>query len=151
MLLLINLFLTYILPTKVYINIEKVNPIITHTGITFKNIDEIIRYDFRAFNNNDNYITTPESRKNSTLMFPNLDYKILEYKKFNEFRENELIYSKEIYLGDTNYTLSEIIEYEKTINKKYILCINDCRHYVNTLTKWSINREIPIWNLEKLI
>jgi len=84
-------------------------------------------------------------------MFPLLDSKFLEYKGFNEFRDDILLYSNEIFLGETNYSLSDIINYEKTIDKNYILCINDCRHYVNTLTKWSINREIPIWNLEKLI
>lgn len=140
-------------PTKVYINLEKVNPIITHTGITFINEDEnkIIRYDFRAFNNNDDYITTQESRKNVTLMFPNINSKFLDLKGFNEFRDDILLYSDNILLGTTNYSIQEIIDYEKTINKKYILGIYDCRHYVNKLCLWTLNISIPIWNLDKLI
>ena len=133
-----------------YLNIEKVNPIITHVGISFSNEKEI-RYDFRAFNNNNNYITTSENRKNITYMFPDLNTKILEYKGFTEFRDDILLYSKKILLGETNYSLNEILEYEKTLNKNYILCIYDCRHYANELTEWSLNYSIPIWNLEKLI
>ena len=140
-------------PTKVYINLEKVNPIITHTGITFINEDEnkIIRYDFRAFNNNDDYSTNDESRKNVTLMFPNINPKFLDLKGFNEFRDDILLYSDNILLGTTNYSIEEIIEYERTISKKYILGIYDCRHYVNKLCIWTLNKSIPIWNLDKLI
>ena len=39
-----------------------------------------------------------------------------EYKGFNEFREDVLLYSNEIFLGETNYSLDEIILYENTIN-----------------------------------
>ena len=140
-------------PTTVYINLEKVNPVITHTGITFKNEIEnkIIRYDFRAFNKNNNYNTTDESRKNVTLMFPNINSKFLDLKGFNEFRDDILLYSNSILFGETNYSIEEIIEYEKTINKNYILGIYDCRHYVNNLCLWSLNLSIPIWNLDKLI
>ena len=139
--------------TTVYINLEKVNPVITHTGITFKNEIEnkIIRYDFRAFNKNNNYNTTDESRKNVTLMFPNINSKFLDLKGFNEFRDDILLYSNSILFGETNYSIEEIIEYEKTINKNYILGIYDCRHYVNNLCLWSLNLSIPIWNLDKLI
>lgn len=138
-------------PTKVYINFEKVNPIITHTGITFENDNENIRYDFRAFNNNDDYSTTEESRKNITLMFPNINSKFLDLKGFNELRDDILEYSHDILFGTTNYSIEEIIEYEKTMNKKYILGIYDCRHYVNNLCLWTLNISIPIWNLDKLI
>ena len=151
MLLLYKLFFVFIIPTKVYINIEKPNPIITHAGITFENNNEKIRYDFRAFNNNNNYMTTEENRKNVTLMFPLLDSKFLDYKGFNEYRSNITFFSREILLGTTNYSLEEIIEHEKTINKNYILGIHDCRHYVNELTLWCLNTSIPIWNLDSLL
>ena len=153
MLFFYNILLVLLLPakTKVYIHIEKPNPIITHTGITFENNNEKIRYDFRAFNNNDNYMTTEENRKNVTLMFPLIDSKFFQYKGLNEFRNNITFFSKEILLGTTNYSLEEIIEHEKSINKKYILGFNDCRHYVNDLTLWSLNTSIPIWNLDSLL
>lgn len=151
MLFLFNFILGLIVPTKVYINIEKPNKIITHTGITFENNNNKIRYDFRAFNNNDDYVTTEESRKNVTLMFPKIDSKFFDYKGFNEYRDNITFFSKEILLGETDYSLKEIIEYEKTINKNYILGLYDCRHYVNELTLWCLNKSIPIWNLNSLL
>ena len=151
MLLYYKILLAFIIPTKVYINIEKPNSIITHTGITFENNNNKIRYDFRAFNNNDNYITDDESRKNITLMFPKIDTRFFEYKGFNEFRDNITFYSKELFLGETNFSLEEIIEYEKSINKNYILGFYDCRHYVNRLTTWCLNTSIPIWNLDSLL
>ena len=151
MLVLFNFILGLIIPTKVYINIEKPNKIITHTGITFENNNNKIRYDFRAFNNNDDYVTTEESRKNITLMFPKIDPKFFDYKGFSEYRTNITFFSKEILLGETDYSLKEIIEYEKTINKNYILGLYDCRHYVNELTLWSLNMSIPIWNLDRLL
>ena len=151
MLVLFNFILGLIIPTKVYINIEKPNKIITHTGITFENNNNKIRYDFRAFNKDDDYLTTEESRKNVTLMFPKIDPKFFDYKGFSEYRTNITFFSKEILLGETDYSLKEIIEYEKTINKNYILGLYDCRHYVNELTLWSLNMSIPIWNLDRLL
>tara|TARA_Y100001980_G_C14269946_1_gene108261 strand:+ start:129 stop:584 length:456 start_codon:yes stop_codon:yes gene_type:complete len=150
MLFFYNILLVFLIPTKVYINIEKPNSIITHTGITFENKNEKIRYDFRAFNINDDYITTEKSRKNITLMFPKIDARFFHYKGFNEFRTNITFFSKEILLGTTNYSIEEIINHEKTMNKIYILGFHDCRHYVNELTLWCLNTSIPIWNLDRL-
>lgn len=84
-------------------------------------------------------------------MFPNINSKFLDLKGFNEFRDDILEYSNNILIGITNYSIEEIINYEKTINKKYILEIYDCRHYVNNLCLWTLNIGIPIWNLDKLI
>ena len=151
MIFLINFLLSLIIPTKVYVNIEKPNPLITHTGITFENDNQKIRYDFRAFNNNDNYITDEESRKNIILMFPKIDQRFFDYKGFNEYRENITFFQKNYYLGTTNYSIEEIINYEKKMNKIYILGFYDCRHYVNCLTIWSLNTSIPIWNLDSLL
>ena len=153
MLVFLNILFALLIPmrTKVYINLEKVNSIITHTGITFENDNKNIRYDFRAFNNNDDYSTTEESRKNITLMFLNINSKFFDLKGFNEFRDDILEYSNDILIGTTNYSIEEIIDYEKTINKKYILGIYDCRHYVNNLCIWALNISIPIWNLDNLL
>ena len=153
MFIIFYLIYSLIIPTKVYVNIEKVNPIITHTGITFKNDNEIIRYDFRAFNDNDDFMTTEETRKNMNIMFPNINPKFFRYMGFDEYKEYRkdiTLYSEEIYLGETNYSLEEIINYEKCINKFYFLGIHDCRHYVNDLTRWCLNVSIPIWNLKKV-
>ena len=84
-------------------------------------------------------------------MFPKIDARFFDYKGLNEFRDNITFFSKEIFLGETNYSLQEIIEYEKNMNKIYILGFYDCRHYVNELTKWCLNFSIPIWNLDSLL
>ena len=153
MLFIYNLLFSLIInaPTKVYINLEKINPLIYHTVITFKNNHNLIRYDFRAFNNNNNYLTTEDSRKNKSLMFPNLDSRILDMKAFSSFRNYVSENSYNILLGETNYSLNEIIILEEKLNKNYILGINDCRHYVNKLCIITLNSTIPIWDLEKLI
>ena len=79
MLLLYKLFFVFIIPTKVYINIEKPNPIITHAGITFENYNEKIRYDFRAFNNNTDYINIlSDGKKYSIKAKINDSFEIIE-------------------------------------------------------------------------
>ena len=55
--------------------------------------------------------------------------------------------SYKLFWGYSNYTIDEIIEYENSLNFKYILGIYDCRHYVRNLTSWSSNNPTPIWKL----
>lgn len=161
---LFNLFMYSFLINKnfvnVYINIEKVNKYLIHSGITFEDINnnERIRYDFRAFNDNYEYITTDESRKNVTLMFPNLDNIFLDLKGLNNLNnentdeKNEMfLISKEIFWGTTNYSLQDIKDFEKTLHKKYIIGLYDCRHYVNEFSLWTLNKSAPIWDLHKLL
>ena len=145
---------------NVYINIEKVNKYLIHSGITFEDINnnERIRYDFRAFNDNYEYITTDESRKNVTLMFPNLDNNFLDLKGLNNLNnentdeKNEMfLISKEIFWGTTNYSLQDIKDFEQTLHKKYIIGLYDCRHYVNEFSLWALNKSSPIWDLHKLL
>ena len=40
--------------------------------------------------------------------------------------------------------------YEKTLHKKYILGIYDCRHYVNKFTDWCLDKPTPVWELYSL-
>jgi hypothetical protein len=58
--------------------------------------------------------------------------------------------NKTIYWGETNKTLEEVQLFEQSLQKKYILGINDCRHYVNHFSRWALNKRTPIWNLHKL-
>jgi hypothetical protein len=58
--------------------------------------------------------------------------------------------NKTIYWGETDKTLEEVQLFEKSLQKKYILGINDCRHYVNRFSRWALNKRTPIWNLHKL-
>tara|TARA_B100000965_G_scaffold370505_1_gene358679 strand:+ start:6119 stop:6574 length:456 start_codon:yes stop_codon:yes gene_type:complete len=136
-------------PTRIYINLEKPNDIIIHAGITLRNDEKEVRYDFRAFNDGRDYITTEESRKSMSEMFPDLDKDFLKAKGLGD--DMVFIYTKEIYLGTSNYSMEEIMEMERGLSKKYILAVYDCRHYVNELCKLSLDKEIPIWDLESLI
>ena len=66
-------------------------------------------------------------------------------------REKTILPTLTDVVGTTNYSIEEIINYEKKMNKIYILGFYDCRHYVNCLTLWSLNTSIPIWNLEMIL
>ena len=136
-------------PTRIYINLEKPNDMIIHAGITLRNDEKEVRYDFRAFNDGREYITTEESRKSMSEMFPDLNKDFLKAKGLGD--DMIFLYTKEIYLGTSNYSMEEIMEMERGLSKKYILAVYDCRHYVNELCKLSLDKEIPIWDLESLI
>ena len=45
-------------------------------------------------------------------------------------------------------TFQEIETYSKSINKKYIFGIYDCRHYVDKMSVFCDTGNIPIWNLK---
>ena len=157
-------FIPNTVPTKtyVYIHLEqfytKYN--LLHIGISFKNSNKNLRYDFRAFNDGNSCLTTPEDRRNLEKMFPDLynmdEYYDKEYIKYRDIIDNidndnyDNLLSKNIFWGITNKTLDEIIDYEKTINTKYRLGIYDCRHYVNKFTSWCMDKPTPIWSLYKL-
>ena len=55
-----------------------------------------------------------------------------------------------IYWGETHKTFEEIELFEQTLQKKYILGIHDCRHYVNKFSIWAVNKKTPIWKLNTL-
>ena len=114
--------------TKIYIHIEQLfaRTNIYHIGVTFKSLTSHIRYDVRGIN---------------------LD------RLFNLLSDKTVsnLYTKTLFWDYSNKTIDEIIEYEKTIDHKYILGIYDCRHYVRNLTYWSCNNPTPVWKLTKLI
>lgn len=60
-----------------YLNLEKSNNLIIHRGITLKNNFKEVRFDFRAFNDNRDYMTTFESRRNISEVFPDLDRRFI--------------------------------------------------------------------------
>tara|TARA_B100000424_G_C22907492_1_gene482722 strand:+ start:883 stop:1371 length:489 start_codon:yes stop_codon:yes gene_type:complete len=115
---------------KVYIHLQNLisNTNIYHIGISYCSIYKNIRYDLRGYN-------IPEYLKylNNLISEKNSDHEIT------------------LFWGYCYKTIDSIIEYEKQLNNKYILGIYDCRHYVNNLTKWSMNKSTPIWRLTKLI
>lgn len=108
--------------TKVYLHLEQLfyKTNIYHIGISFHNIFNNVRYDIGLFDT-------------SELGFLNKNRK-----------------EKTIFWDYSNKTLSSIIEYESSLEYKYILGLYDCRHYVRNLSLWATNNPAPVWNLYKL-
>ena len=129
--------------TTVCIHLEKFNEKynLLHIGISFNNLYNNIRYDFRAFSDEYNIIDNNITSN---------DINLLKDKKNSIIYDNVNLDSKVILWGISNKTLDEIIIYEKTLHKKYILGIYDCRHYVNKFTDWCLDKPTPIWKLYSL-
>lgn len=124
---------------KVIVNLhlEKFNKFynLYHIGISFKNENEnkVIRYDYRPFSEKKSLTTN----------------QVLVIDKFYNLLLSKTIENITFFWGETNKTLEEIEVFEKTLQKKYILGIYDCRHYVNCFSLWSLNKKTPIWTLDK--
>lgn len=128
--------------TQVHLHLEKFNTKLNlyHIAISFKNDDTNIRYDYRPFCEPDNCeYNIQGSQKQVTLI-----------EKIYKLYIMENIPNKTIYWGETDKTLEEVQLFEQHLEKKYILGINDCRHYVNRISRWTVNKRTPIWNLHKL-
>lgn len=149
---IIQSLLTYIVPinnpkTQVHLHLEKFNNDFNlyHIGISFKNEDTMLRYDYRPFCDP----TKCEYKTSYTIISsPNKELQFVD--KLYRFYIPENVPNKTIYWGQTSKTLDEVVEFEKTLQKKYILGINDCRHYVNRFSRWALNKRTPIWKLDKL-
>jgi hypothetical protein len=156
LLLLIQTLFSYIVPTNnpktlVHLHLEKFNNDLNlyHIGISFKNEDTIIRYDYRPFcePSKCEFKTINSIGVSSTSVINN---EVRFIDKLYRFYIPENVPNKTIYWGETSKTLTEVVEFEKTLQKKYILGINDCRHYVNRFSRWALNKRTPIWKLDKL-
>lgn len=134
----------------VYLNLEKFNRRfnLIHVGITFKNDNNILRYDFNNLNNN-NYLTYNNYKRTKNDIIIINQKNILSVKNNIIYDVDEII-TKDIYWGNTSKSFNEIINFEKKLHKKYILGIYDCRHYVNDFCVWSLDKNSPIWNLDNL-
>ena len=163
---LLHILLAYIMPinnhkTHVHLHLEKFNNEFNlyHIGISFKNEDTILRYDYRPFcEPNICEFKTLKSVSEATdisvataiSVSPVLNKELRFVDKLYRFCIPENVPNKTIYWGKTSKTLEEVVEFEKTLQKKYILGINDCRHYVNRFSRWALNKRTPIWSLDKL-
>lgn len=143
--------------TQVHLYLEQFNNNLNlyHIGISFKNDDTIIRYDYRPFcepNNCDpNNCELNKCEYNITNTINEDSKKEVTFiQKIYKFYIMENIPNKTIYWGETDKTLEEVQLFEKTLQRKYILGFNDCRHYVNRFSRWALNKRTPIWNLHKL-
>ncbi len=149
------LILTVILmPKKVILHLEKIPGGITHTGVSIKSPIKSVRYDFRAFNENNTCMTShikSSNTKNLVKLYPNIynpDFN--EYCRYllERFFKNEpFVIKKDIILGSTEKTFQEIEHYSNSINTKYIFGIYDCRHYVDKLSLFCNTGHIHVWNL----
>jgi len=156
LLLLIQTLFSYIVPTynpktQVHLHLEKFNNDLNlyHIGISFKNEDTIIRYDYRPFCE-PSICEFKTINSVSTTSTGVVNKKVRFIDKLYRFYIPENVPNKTIYWGETSKTLTEVVEFEKTLQKKYILGINDCRHYVNRFSRWALNKRTPIWSLDKL-
>ena len=148
--------------TQVHLHLERFNDDFNlyHIGISFKNNNSLLRYDYRPFcepnkcefktiNNDVNAINANAISVNSNgAVVSNKQLTFID--KLYRFYIPENVPNKTIYWGETSKTLEEVEQFEKTLQKKYILGINDCRHYVNRISLWTLNKRTPIWSLEKL-
>ena len=107
----------------------------------FINIYNLFNYSFKTIN---------KIGVSSTSIGPVLNKELRFIDKLYNFYIPESLANKTIYWGETSKTLDEVVEFEKTLQKKYILGINDCRHYVNRFSRWALNKRTPIWKLDKL-
>tara|TARA_B110000971_G_scaffold136118_1_gene139163 strand:+ start:8457 stop:8933 length:477 start_codon:yes stop_codon:yes gene_type:complete len=140
---------------NVILHLEKIPGGITHTGISFKTPIKRVRYDFRAFNENNTCVTSDinnENGKNLKRLYPNLyDPEFNEQFRYileNFFKNEPFVIKKDVILGSTEKTFQEIETYSCIINKKYIFGIYDCRHYVDKMSIFCDTGNIPIWNLK---
>ena len=153
--------------TQVNLHLERFNDDFNlyHIGISFKNNNSLLRYDYRPFcepnkcnfktvntisiNNDANAINANAINVNSNgAVVSNKQLTFID--KLYRFYIPENVPNKTIYWGETSKSLEEVEQFEKTLPKKYILGINDCRHYVNRISLWALNKRTPIWSLEKL-
>lgn len=151
--LIISIFAFLAIPKNVILHLEKIPKGITHTGVSFKTPFKTRRYDFRAFNENKTCMTTGLDRQDPKVIFPDIyeegfDLKTKEHLE-NFFKERPDTIKLDIDLGTTLRTFDEIENYSNKINKKYIFCVYDCRHYVDKMTVWAGVGHIPIWRLSK--
>jgi len=130
-------------PNKVYLHLEKFNERynLLHVGISFDDSLKKIRYDYRAFKKDEDYVTIESEESNE--LFPNM-YIPTDIDDYADIEK------RTIYWGTCYKSLHEIINFEKSLHKRYILGIYDCRHYVNKFSIWALNKPSPVWNLHIL-
>ena len=140
--------------TQVHLHLERFNEDLNlyHIGISFKNNNSVLRYDYRPFcePNKCEFKTINSVISTTTTISPVLNKELRLVDKLYRFYIPENVPNKTIYWGETTKSLEEVEQFEKTMQKKYILGINDCRHYVNRFSRWALNKRAPIWSLKKL-
>lgn len=144
------IFIVLINSFNVNLHVERFNKKLNlyHIGISFSKKDCLLRYDFRAFPEEDEYLTWNSCYTNN---FNSEEENINEYLNHLNFIKdnNDGIETKIKYWGYTNKSLSDIIIFEESLHKRYVLGVYDCRHYVRDFTKWCLNKPTPVWKLKE--
>lgn len=126
-----------LLPIHVRLNIERFSqkPRLLHVGITFSSDCKRIRYDYHPFRSRGvPYVSdisdTEAIIDSATSLYGTVD----------------------VPWGVTSKTWAEIQHYElhHLSQRRYILSVYDCRHYVRDFTTWAVGRPSPIWRLHEL-
>ena len=142
--------------TQVNLHLERFNDDFNlyHIGISFKNNNTLLRYDYRPFCEPNKCefktMSNDASDDNDANSVKVINKQLTFVDKLYRFYIPENVPNKTIYWGETTKSLEEVEQFEKTLQKRYILGINDCRHYVNRISLWALNKRTPIWSLEKL-
>jgi hypothetical protein len=150
---------SYSYKTRTYIHLEKFNERfnLLHIGVSFVEGNKCARFDFRSAEEDQisfmTYSTNPLKALalqlfNKPLKTKEGDIYPFEFLRYN--MENSLFETCDIYWGLSNRSLIDIINYEQSLNKRYILAFNDCRHYTRKLTDYALDKPTPIWKLNKL-
>ena len=130
-LVIIQTLLSYIVPinnlkTQVHLHLEKFNEELNlyHIGISFKNEDTMLRYDYRPFCDPTKceYKTTSNSGitsagVSSTGVSSVLNSELRFVDKLYRFYIPENVPNKTIYWGQTSKTLEEVVQFEKHYKK----------------------------------
>ena len=132
MLLVWSCVAAYVVKPRVFVHLERFNTKynLFHVGISFVEEHRVMRYDFRA--------------RNEMAIPPKLSDELFEHPA-------EGLETRDYFWGETNKTMREIFVFEEEhLQKRYILGLYDCRHYVAQFAEWCMDKPTPIWNLKDL-
>ena len=120
-----------------------------HAGISVRDRRRCIRFDFRPFHTGDTYRTTQMERRALAHLLP----ESAVADAFRGYRASVGIADyRDVDWGVTDRTFAQILDYEAThlSQKRYVLGVYDCRHYVSEFASWAVARPLEVWRLHTL-
>ena len=134
-------------PHRVSLHIERFSSKhnLLHSAISFSDGKQARRFDFRPF--------VPPGTSYETTALERLQYNqcMVDFLCLMETGQDSELMSKVIYWGDTNRTWAEVQDFEARLaRRRYVLGVNDCRHYTAELALFATGKQTPIWDLHKL-
>ena len=140
------------LAKRVIVHIEQIGKHhnLLHTAISFQGVMETRRFDFRMGRVEGTYLTTLDQRSDLRALVPGLYIPDSEIKAYADLRKEIDKSTKSVVWGVTTKSWDEIMAFEKTLCRTYILGVYDCRHYVHEFSRWSTGTGTPVWRLHHL-